>query len=441
MSDFLPQEFIAEVRDTGHADPQAIRQFINGIATGETTNAQIGAFTMAVFFKDLDIASRVALTEAMRDSGDVLDWADLDGPVVDKHSTGGIGDNVSLLLGPAVAACGAYVPMISGRGLGHTGGTLDKFDAIPGYQTVPDNDLFRQVVKETGCAIIGQTGSLAPADATIYGIRSVTATVENTSLITASILSKKLAAGLDGLVLDIKCGNGAFMDNLAAARTLARSLVTVANGAGVKTLGLITDMNEPLAPAAGNALEVAVAVDHLAGRYRNPRLHEVVVTLSANMLVTVGLAADLNEARGKVEATFDSGRAAEVFEKMVAGLGGPGDFLQRSEHYLAKAPVIVDVTAPEGGIISAIKTREIGLAVIRLGGGRKRAEDTIDYSVGYDQLAGIGDSIAPGAPIGRVHARSESDAEMAKQALLDCYTFNGPAADNPLIVETVAPSP
>jgi thymidine phosphorylase len=268
----LPQEVIIRKRDGETLTPGEIKAFITGLTAGTVSHAQAAAFAMAVFFRDMTIPERVSLTESMRDSGSVLDWSDLDAPAVDKHSTGGVGDNVSLMLAPILAACGVYVPMISGRGLGHTGGTLDKFDSIPGYSTSPDNALFRRVVKSAGCAVIGQTADLAPADKTLYAIRDVTGTVESIPLITASILSKKLSAGLGALILDVKTGSGAFMPTLEKSRALAASLVEVANGAGLKTGALITDMNEPLATAAGNALEMRNAVEFLTGKHQDKRL-------------------------------------------------------------------------------------------------------------------------------------------------------------------------
>ena len=337
MSTFLPQEFIRKVREGERPQADEIRNFIAGIGGGSVSDAQVAAFAMAIFFHDFNMQDRVVLTESMRDSGDVMHWHDLDGPVLDKHSTGGVGDNVSLLLAPIIAACGGYVPMISGPGLGHTGGTLDKFDSIPGYNTIPSNEVFRQTVKDVGCAIIGQTGNLAPADKKIYAIRSATATVKNISLITASILSKKLAAGLEGLVLDIKCGNGAVMTDVAEAEKLARSLVEVSNGAGVKTSGLITDMNEPLASAAGNAVEMQNAIDHLTGTRRDDRLHSVVVELCAEMLIHGDLATNLAQGREQIERVIENGRAAEIFAKMVTALGGPSDLLEASTKYLPKA--------------------------------------------------------------------------------------------------------
>jgi thymidine phosphorylase len=439
VNTFLPQEFIRKVRNGDTAAPNDIREFIAGIGEGIVSDAQVAAFAMAIYFNDFDIQERVVLTEAMRDSGDVMNWHRLDGPVLDKHSTGGVGDNVSLLLAPVIAACGGYVPMISGPGLGHTGGTLDKFDSIPGYNTVPSNDVFRQTVKDIGCAIIGQTGNLAPADKKIYAIRSATATVKSISLITASILSKKLAAGLEGLVLDIKCGNGAVMTDVAAAKKLARSLVDVANGAGVKTSGLITDMNEPLASAAGNAVEMQNAIDHLTGVHRDARLHDVVVELSAEMLMHGGLATSLTQARDQINQVFENGKAAEKFAKMVSALGGPSNLLENPAIHLPKAPLISDITAENAGIVSAIDARKIGLAVIVLGGGRKQPDDKIDYGVGFDRLTAIGTKIEKGDVIARIHANTEDERKEGAKMLNSAYTLGDKAPDNPLIITRISP--
>jgi len=419
----LPQEIIRAKREGETLPAGAIRFMVEGLTSGAVSEGQVAAFAMAIFFRGMTRDEAVALTLAMRDSGSVLDWSHLDGPVVDKHSTGGVGDNVSLMLAPAVAACGAYVPMISGRGLGHTGGTLDKFDAIPGYRSQPDLALFRQVVKDCGTAVIGQTADLAPADKRLYAIRDVTATVESIPLITASILSKKLAAGLQGLVLDVKTGTGAFMASHADARALAKSLVEVANGAGVPTTALITDMNEPLASAAGNALEVRNAVHYLTGAARDPRLHEVTVALGAEMLITAGRADGVTAARDRIETALASGRAAEVFGRMVAGLGGPSDFVERVDDYLPRAAIVRDVLAGEAadGHVNAIDTRAVGIAVIELGGGRRVASDTIDLSVGFSNLAGLGTPVDAGTPLGRVHARTEADADRASDLLRAAY--------------------
>ncbi|MFK8035325.1 MAG: thymidine phosphorylase, partial [Hyphomicrobiales bacterium] len=401
---YLPSELIRKKRDAQSLEPDEIKFFIHGLKDGSVKAEQISAFAMAVFFNDMTMTERVALTEAMRDSGNVLDWSDLPGPALDKHSSGGVGDNVSLMLAPLVAACGGYVPMISGRGLGHTGGTLDKFDAIPGYKTSPDNALFRKTVRDVGCAIIGQTSNLAPADKMIYGIRDVTATVESEAMITASILSKKLAAGLSALVLDVKCGNGAFMATETEALGLARSLGSVANGAGMPTLALVTDMNEPLADAAGNAVEMQNAVDFLTRSRSMPRLEQVVLALSAEMLVLGNLASTLMEAEQKLRAVWESGKAAEAFDKMVAALGGPIGFVDNAGTILPKANVVRDVFSKDTGTITDIKTRHVGLAVIALGGGRTTPEDKLDYSVGYSSLAGVGKHVDGETPIGRVHA-------------------------------------
>ncbi len=435
MSTFLPQEFIGQIRDGVKASTQDMQTFIKGITTGDTSPAQIGAFVMAVYLKGLAQADIVTLTKAVRDSGDVMQW-DLQGPVLDKHSTGGVGDNVSLLLAPVIAACGGYVPMISGQGLGHTGGTLDKFNAVPGYNVNADNALFRKTVKDIGCAIIGQTGTLAPADKTIYAIRSATASVGSLPLITASILSKKLAEGLDGLVLDIKCGSGAIMSNLNSAKALANALITVANGAGVKTSGIITDMNEPLASAAGNAVEVRNVIDHFHGK-RDRRLHEVTSALCADMLVSGGLATDTGDGRAKVKAVFDNGKAADIFSRMISALGGPADFLENHDKYLPTAPIITDIKADQSGTVSAIDTRKLGMAVIVLGGGRKNPDDKIDYAVGFDQIAPIGTKLIKGDVLARIHARTTDQAREAGIMLKNAYIFADKAHTNPLIVEYI----
>jgi thymidine phosphorylase len=388
---------------------------------------------MTVFFRGLSVDERVALTRAMTRSGTVLTW-DLPGPVVDKHSTGGVGDAVSLALAPALAACGAFVPMIAGRGLGHTGGTLDKLDAIPGYVSQPDIDAFRRVVREVGCAIIGQTADLAPADRRLYAIRDVTATVESLDLITASILSKKLAAGLQGLVMDVKFGSGAFMREVADARALAESLVLVANGAGLSTVALLTDMDQPLASAAGNALEVAYVADYLTGGRREPRFHDVTVALGAEMLVLAGLAGNLPAARKQVEEAIASGSAAERFSRMVAALGGPKNLMENAGRHLARASVVRAVHPTSPGVVQAIATRDIGLAVVALGGGRTRPQDAIDHAVGFANLAGLGEQVDGERPLGTVHARSEAQADTAVEALRQAYAVSDQAPAATLLI-------
>jgi thymidine phosphorylase len=432
----LPQELIRRKRDGGTLEPEAIQAFIEGLTAGRVSEGQAAAFAMAVFFRGMSLDERVALTRAMMRSGEVLAW-DLPGPVLDKHSTGGVGDAVSLALAPAVAACGGYVPMISGRGLGHTGGTLDKFDSIPGYQTQPDIATFRRVTREVGCAIIGQTADLAPADKRLYAIRDVTATVESIDLITASILSKKLAAGLGALVMDVKFGSGAFMSETEGARDLARSLVAVANGAGLPTSALLTDMNEPLASAAGNAVEMAYAVDYLTGRRREPRFHAVTVALAGEMLALGGLALDPADGARRIEEAVASGRACETFSAMVTALGGPSDFVSGPDRYLPRAPVIRPVH-PEGeGVVAAIATRDVGVAVVALGGGRTRPQDAIDHAVGLTELAGIGEAVGAGRPLAMIHARDDAAAEAAAQAVRAAYSLGLASADRPLVLERI----
>ncbi|WP_421268500.1 thymidine phosphorylase [Aeromonas veronii] len=406
---FLPQEIIRKKRNGEALSTQEIQFFVQGITNNTIGEGQIAALAMAVYFKDMTMDERVALTCAMRDSGMVLTWdhLNLGGPIVDKHSTGGVGDVVSLMLGPMVAACGGFVPMISGRGLGHTGGTLDKLDAIPGYQTSVDNDRFLKVVKEAGVAIIGQTGDLAPADKRIYAVRDITATVESIAMITGSILSKKLASGLEALVMDVKVGSGAFMPTFEASEELAKSIVAVANGAGCRTSALLTDMNQVLASSAGNAVEVREAVRYLTGEYRNPRIHEVTMALCAEMLISAGLASDERDARTKLQAVLDNGKAAEIFGRMVTGLGGPADFMERYDAYLPKAAIVRPVFAANSGFVTAMDTRELGLAVVAMGGGRRAAGDKLDYAVGLTDFIRLGQSVDADKPIAMIHAQTE----------------------------------
>jgi len=422
---FLPQEIIRKKRDAQALSNDDIAGFVRGITEGNVTEGQIAAFAMAVFFNDMSVAERVAFTLAQRDSGQVLQWHSLDlpGPVLDKHSTGGVGDLTSLLLGPMVAACGGFVPMISGRGLGHTGGTLDKLASIPGYDVAPDSETFQRIVRETGIAIIGQTAHLAPADRLIYAVRDVTATVESVAMITASILSKKLAAGLDGLVMDIKVGSGAFMPTYEKSVELAKSIVDVGIGAGLKTTAVLTDMNQPLAPCAGNALEIRCAVDYLTGRIRPARLHDVTLALASQMLVQGGLADNTVHACTKLNAVLDSGAAAERFARMVNELGGPGDLLDAPERHLGHAPVVFPVVAPHEGFVDRIDCRALGLAVVGLGGGRRRPEDEIDYQVGLTDLVELGQRVDAGQPLAVVHARDPQAARSAASEIQAAYSF------------------
>ena len=421
----LAQEIIRTQRDGLPLTTAHIQHFVRGLVDHSWSEGQVAAMAMAVFLRGLDRDACVALTDAMMRSGRVLAWPDMPGPVLDKHSSGGVGDKVSLMLAPMVAACGGYVPMISGRGLGHTGGTCDKLEAIPGYCATPEAAHFDQVVRSVGCAIIGQTADLAPADRRLYAIRDVTATVESVPLITASILSKKLAAGLQGLVMDVKCGNGAFADSRSMADELARSIVAVASGAGLKTTALITDMNQVLGTTVGNALEVAEAIAYLTGDgVREPRQHAITLALGAEMLVLGGLAANAAQATAQLQAALDTGAAAERFARMVAALGGAADLMERPNTYLAAAPVVVPVPAPRAGVLSVMHTRDIGLAVVELGGGRHKATDAIDPRVGLSRVLPLGARVAAGEPLALVHAPDPASAARAVAQLQVAYTLS-----------------
>jgi len=413
----LPQEIIRAKRDGKVLSEAQIADFVAGIVDGRVGDEQLGAFAMAVFLNGMEPGETVSLTLAMRDSGRVLEWRDLDGPVVDKHSTGGVGDAVSLVLGPWVAACGGFVPMISGQGLGHTGGTLDKLHAIPGYNPFPDEDLLRRVVGDVGVAIIGQTDELAPADRRFYAVRDVTATVECLPLIVGSILSKKLAAGLDALVMDVKAGSGSVMGSEARAAELARAIAKVAGLAGTRASALITDMDQVLARTAGNALEVGEAIAILNGDLRESRLLDVTRELAAEMLVITDLADDHDDAYTRLDRTLASGEAAERFRRMVVALGGPDDLLDQPHRHLARAPVALDVFAETDGHVRAMDVRAVGMTVVDLGGGRRRSGDSIDLSVGLEDVVALGESVDEHRPLARVHATSKEDAQRAAERL------------------------
>ena len=429
----LPQEIIRHKRDGRTLSDEEIYLMVAGLTSGEIGDAQIAAFAMAIFFQGMNMEERITLTQAMTRSGQVMNWSgqDLPGPVVDKHSTGGVGDKVSLMLAPIVAACGGFVPMISGRGLGHTGGTLDKLDSIPGYNSTPDKRQFQRVVKDVGCAIIGQTDDLAPADGRLYGIRDITATVESVPLITASILSKKLAAGLDGLVMDVKTGSGAFAADIGMARELAESIVAVANGANLPTCALITDMNQVLGRAVGNSLEVAEALTFLRNENPESRLREVVLTLAQAMLDLTGLS-------GNPEAALNSGRAMEIFARMVSQLGGPTDLAENAVLYLPRAPVSKPCGAIDAGTVSAMDTRAIGIAVLVMGGGRRNAASRINPSVGLTEMCAVGERVEVGQPLVIVHAANEADADAAIERIRAAISIGDKEPEHGIILERIA---
>lgn len=422
---------IAALRRGQEPDAATLGGFARGLADGRVSDAQAGAFAMAVCLRGLSDAGRAALTLAMRDSGSVLRW-DLDAPVLDKHSTGGVGDCVSLVLAPALAACGVYVPMISGRGLGHTGGTLDKLEAIPGVQTTLDEARFRAVVAQAGCAIVSASADVAPADRRLYAVRDVTGTIDSVDLITASILSKKLAAGLDGLVLDVKVGSGAFMKSEPQARALAQALVDVGNTAGCPTSALITDMSQPLAPALGNALEVDCVLRVLCGQVTGP-LVDLSAALGGELLARAGLVTDTVAGEARIRGAITSGAAAERFGRMIAAMGGPVRFVEDWRRFLPEAPVIREVTAPEAGHIAAIDGEALGLAVVALGGGRQVETDRINPAVGLSDVAPLGSFVAKGQPLARIHAARMDQAVTAMHAVLAAVTL-GQAPDVPALI-------
>ncbi|MCU0976620.1 MAG: thymidine phosphorylase [Steroidobacteraceae bacterium] len=434
----LPQELLRRKRDGERLSRAELGAIAQGLADGGLSDAQAAAFAMAVWFRGMTREERVEFTLAMRDSGHVLDWGAeaLPGPVLDKHSTGGVGDLVSLPLGAMLAACGAFVPMISGRGLGHTGGTLDKLEAIPGYDVQPPEAVLRRVLREAGVAIVGAGDRLAPADRRLYGIRDVTATVDCLPLICASILSKKLAAGLDALVLDVKTGNGAVCPALEASRELAAALVDTAGAAGLRCAALVTGMDQPLARSAGNALEVAESIAMLKGAAPDPRLLEVTLALGARLLVLGGCDATEASARTRLSRSLADGSAAERFARMVAGLGGPADLLDRPSHHLAPAPVVVDAPAPCGGYLAHADTRALGLAVVALGGGRTRPGAPIDARVGLDRIAPLGTRVERGEPLARVHAADPASAARAAQAVVAAMKVaDAPPPPDPAVIE------
>lgn len=424
----LPQEIIRRKRNKQTLSRIEIDEFINGITTGSVADVQVASMTMAIFLNGLNAQETIDLTLAMRNSGDILQW-DLDKPVVDKHSSGGVGDKVSLMLTPILAACDVYVPMIAGRGLGHTGGTVDKLESIPHYNTQADNNLFRRTVKEVGCAIIGQTGNLAPADKKIYAIRDVCGTVESIPLITASILSKKLAAGPQYLVMDLTCGNGAFMQNFADAKALAESIVSVANGAGTKTSAVLTDMNQLRGYSAGNAVEVHEALDYLQNKNINQRIDIITRTLCAQLLHQCGRFTSIKEAQKAVSAALSSGKALEKFAKMATALGAPADFVEKADTYLPKSAHQKPIFAPHEGYIASMDTRAIGLSIIELGGGRRMPTQKLDLATGYTAFAQIGDKVDEKTPLAMVHYQTEEQFQKAKEQILQAISIDNKKPD------------
>ena len=427
----IPQEIIRKKRDNKTLTEGEIKSFVLGLTNGSFSDSQIASMSMAILINDMTKEETIWLTNAMTNSGDKLDWQDIveSDLVCDKHSTGGVGDKVSLILAPILAACGVYVPMISGRGLGHTGGTLDKFDAIPGYNTQPSIDVFRKVVKDVGCAIIGQTSNLAPADKKLYSIRDAVGAVESIPLITSSILSKKIASGLKNLVLDVKVGNGSFNNTKDVALNLARSLVSVAKGAGLQCQAILTDMNQVLGWNAGHTLEIKECAEYLTNKRKNKRLEKITNELIASVLM-MAKKTEKQESYEKINQVLSNGMAAEKFNKMVHALGGPADFLEKHDSLLQSSSYVGEIKANETGSIHSIETRKLGLTLIELGGGRKQVDDEINYAVGYENVVSVGDNVDTSTPLLRVHASSQSDFDRVKKEIVKCFVISDTKSNN-----------
>jgi pyrimidine-nucleoside phosphorylase len=434
----LPQWLIERKRDGHELSPAELRDFVNAYTAGRIPDYQMAAFAMAVFFRGLTPAETAALTDAMMRSGDVLDFSGWPRPTADKHSTGGIGDKVSLILAPLAAAAGLAVPMISGRGLGLTGGTLDKLEAIPGFNTRLATDAFRRVVSEVGCCIVGQTDRLAPADRQLYALRDVTATVPSIPLITASILSKKLAEGAETLVFDVKCGGGAFMRTRADARALAASLLAAGRTLGRRMTALVTDMEQPLGRTAGNAVEVAEAAEVLHGR--GPAdVRALTLALTARMTVLAGLHADPTTAERELARHLDDGRALDVFRRMVAAQGGDPAVADAPGRHLPQPGATLAVAAPGAGRVVFVDAERIGRVVLQIGAGRTRTDDAVDPAAGVSGLVQAGESVERGQPLMRLHARDAAlCAGLAAEAAAAVRIGDAPAPRPPLVIEEVA---
>ena len=429
---------IERKRDGGALTPAEWRELIFAYSRDGVPDYQMSALLMAILWRGLTPQELSALAEAMLDSGDRLHWDGIDRPLVDKHSTGGVGDKTSLLLAPMLAACGVAVPMMSGRGLGHTGGTLDKLEAIPGFRTGLSLRETEEQVRRIGCAMIGQTPEIAPADKRLYALRDVTATVESIPLISASIMSKKLAEGLNGLVLDVKTGSGAFLPAEAQALELARTMIGLGEAHGCRTVALLTAMDRPLGRASGNALEVEESIAGLSGE--GPAdLMEVTYALGAEMLLTAGLARDPADARSQLERSITSGRAREKFGELIEAQGGNPAILD-DPAALPQADVIEIFAAPRDGIVTRVEPRRIGRAIIELGGGRQKVDDIVDPAVGFVITARPGDTVRAGEPIASIHARTDDAAARAAAALALAIEIGDAATPLPLVSHRVTAS-
>lgn len=418
-----PSVIIGKKRDGERLTREEINWFVDGYLRGEVADYQMSALLMAIFFNGLDAEETAFLTESYIYSGLKIDWSDLPGLPVDKHSTGGVGDKVSIVLAPLVASCGGFVPMISGRGLGHTGGTLDKLESIPGFRTNLSIESIKEQVSKIGCAMGAQTAEIAPADGKIYALRDVTATVESIPLISASIMSKKIAEGAKGLVLDIKVGNGAFMETIEKAKELARLLIAIGEYHGQKVRAIFSDMSEPLGNAVGNALEIEECILLMRGDKDFPKLHELTIALAGEMLVLSGIAENIIEAEKLANEKLNDGSALEKFSQMVSYQNGNPEICNDTG-LLPKAKIILDIPSIESGFISSIDTKAIGMAGVELGAGRRRSSDSIDPSVGFEIFAKIGDKVSRGDLLGVVHSNDKDKAKKAIESIQKAYSFS-----------------
>lgn len=434
----IPQWIIEQKRDGEELSREELSFFIEGYTNETIPDYQMAAMAMAIYFKGMTLDETATLTDLMMNSGDLVDTSSIDLPKVDKHSTGGVGDKVSLLLAPLVACCDAAVPMISGRGLGITGGTLDKMESIPGYRVGLSDSEFLSVLKACGCSMIGQTGQLAPADKKLYALRDVTGTVPSIPLITGSIMSKKLAEGIDGLVMDVKWGKGAFMKTYEDAQELARTIVEVGTRMNKGMAALITDMNQPLGWSAGNSVEVIESMDALQGKGA-PDLMEVTLALCAHMLVLVNVEQDIETARAKLQKQIDSGAAFEKFKHMVQLHGGDPKALDNYS-LLPKASESEVYTAPQDGYVAQVSAEQVGRAVVLMGGGRSKTDDAVDHGVGITDIVKVGQQVSKGDPLLTIHANSADKLAGAKELIDKAFAFSdSPVTAEDLIKEVILP--
>ena len=435
-----PQDVIRKKRDGLSLSREEINFFIDGVTNGRIADYQVSALLMAIYLNGMNEAEQQALTEAMLNSGNILDFSDIPKPKADKHSTGGVGDKTSIIIAPLVAACGVCVPMISGRGLGHTGGTLDKLESIPGYRVALSATEFKQVLDQVGYAMAGQTAELAPADKKMYALRDATATVEAIPLIVASIISKKGAAGLDAMIIDVKVGNGAFMREEARAEALAHALVSTGNSCGIKTRALLTDMNQPLGGAVGNSLEVRECIEILRGEANDAArpVLELSLELCAHMLVLANVDETIEAARQRLQQVLESGQALECLRRNIEAQGGDPRVCDAPSDFLPLVSETVKVESPRSGFISKVDTTEIGHAIAAIGGGRVRIEDAVDPTVGFTSELKLGDEVRAGEAIGTVYcADAAAGAEAARRIQAAYHVEEKPPAQLPKLVKEI----